>query len=105
MDIELRQNNVYRNGVITTFIESNENILLRDKLNIENFVNNQYHIVTDFDRLDLLAYKYYSEIVDDSSKYWWVIADINNIMNPLDLSELVGTQIIIPDLLRIIINL
>lgn len=105
MDIELRQNNVYRNGVITTFIESNESILLRDKLNIENFVNNQYHIVTDFDRLDLLAYKYYSEIVDDSSKYWWVIADVNNIMNPLDLSELVGTQIIIPDLLRIIINL
>lgn len=99
--IEVRDNNLYVNGSVVVFPAEGEQILQRDVLTIVPKNNDKYHTVTVFDRIDILAYKYYSPFVEDASKYWWVIADANNIMNPLDLSEYVGQRLLIPDILRV----
>ncbi len=46
----------------------------------------------------MIAWKEYSDIVDIPQFYWWIIAEANEILNPLDITEYEGTQIIIPDL-------
>lgn len=100
MDLILRENNLYRNGVLIEFEGTDEVLLSRDLLDIEGTLQDSYHTVLESDRLDLIAYKYYKNKVSDSSKYWWVIADANAIYNPLDLSELVGEEILIPNILN-----
>lgn len=95
----LKHNNLFREGRIIVD-DFDQRMLERDLVVFVESSNNKYHIITEFDRLDLLAYKYYNNIVEDSSKYWWLIADVNQIRNPLDLSLLVGQRIIIPDLNR-----
>ena len=39
-----------------------------------------HHVVAESERIDLLAYRYYGD-----SSLWWVIADANDIANPLRL--------------------
>ncbi len=56
------------------------------------------HTVTVYDTIDLLAWKYYNAKRENADKYWWLIADANKIHNPLDLSNYVGKQIVIPDI-------
>ena len=102
MELELRGNNLYRNGKLIE-VAPDELILLRDRIDIEPTENDSYHTVVKRDRIDLLAYKFYKDIVEDSSKYWWVIADANSIHNPIDLTEFVGTDIRIPDLLNVLL--
>lgn len=99
--MELRDNNLYVNGEIIVFLEDGEEILTRELLVIEPKVEDKYHTVVDNDYLDKLADEYYSDFVSDASKYWWVIADANNIYDPTDISDLVGTDILIPDILRV----
>lgn len=105
MELVLRENNLYRNGYLVELDNTDEVLLLRDTITIDDSAKNQYHVLKNLDRLDLLAYKYYGNIVEDASKYWWIIADANDIQNPLDLTEFVGTQIIIPDILKVLISL
>lgn len=104
MDVTLRGNNLYRNGSIIQF-EDGEQLLIREPLQIAGTIRDNYHTVLRTDRLDILAYKFYSSFVEDSSKYWWVIADANNITNPLDLSLLIGKEILIPNILTILLEL
>ena len=102
---ELNQNNVYANGTILEFTDG-EQLLNREPIEVDvNAVDNSYHVVTQYDRIDILAYNYYKDSVEDSSKYWWIIADANNITNPLDLSDLVGTRIVIPDIIKVLLTL
>lgn len=104
MEIELRGNNLYRNGEVIQF-EDGESILVRELIPFEGTVKDEYYTVRLEDRLDLIAYKHYSRIVEDSSKYWWVIADANNIHNPLDLSEHLGVELLIPNILNVLLKL
>ena len=55
-----------------------------------------FHVVTDADskRIDLIAWKYYRDV-----RLWWVIAEFNNISNPLELQA--GTTLRIPTYERI----
>jgi hypothetical protein len=101
---EVRQNNVFRNGRIVE-ISSTEKLLVREKFETVGTVEDRWHLVKTTDRLDVLAWKYYGSRYDDASKFWWVIADANNIMNPLDLSELVGKEILVPEITRVLLNL
>lgn len=48
-----------------------------------------FHVIAEGERLDLLAYRYYSD-----SALWWVIADANDIKNPLRIE--VGKRLRIP---------
>ena len=105
MDLELKGNNLYRNGILVEFDVSNEVVLLREPINYEPEENDIYHTVRDSDRLDLLAYKYYGGLIEDSSKFWWIIADVNNAEFPLDLSSFVGKQLLIPDLFKVLLSI
>ena len=104
MELELRDNNLFINGTVYDF-GNDEQILLREPMEIIGNEMDKYHIVKENDRLDVLAWVYYKNIVEDASKFWWLIADANNIYNPLDLSDLVGKEILIPDLIRIRLDL
>ena len=97
--LELPENNLYRNGTIIVFDDGTED-LERTEFATSGQEQDVYHLVQVDDRLDRLAYRYYSAQVEDASKYYWLIADANNIENPLDLSELVGTEILIPNVLN-----
>ncbi len=54
----------------------------RPPIRIPTTNKDQYHMVTDDDvhRIDLLAWRYYGDC-----SLWWVIAEANNIRNPLEL--------------------
>lgn len=95
--LEVNKNNIYSTGRLIEF-ESGESLLLRKKLSIELFTDDQYDFyeVNTGDRLpDIAAFEYEGK-VKDPSKYWWVIADVNNIHRPFDISDLEGKSIIIP---------
>lgn len=94
--IRLRPNNPYSNGQIVQFKDGTYS-LDRAKVAYISSPNDEIHIVTNSDSLSYLAGKYYKD-----SKYWWLIADINDIrVNPiLEFSQTyIGKAIIIPDLI------
>jgi hypothetical protein len=92
--------NLYKNAILYD-LGDNEYLLERQNIVIPDSIDVIYHKVLAYDRIDLIAYKYYGNKTADSSNYWWVIADANLIDNPLDLSDYVGKEIIIPDLLTV----
>lgn len=102
--MEIRENNLYRNGFILVF-DDGEELLLRDYIKVFKSDGDRYHTVTSIDRIDLLAYEYYKDIVADASKFWWVLADANEILEPLDLSALTGKDIIIPNIINVLLNI
>lgn len=103
MEVTFRGNNLYRNGEISEF-KNGEHLLTRAKLVITQDMIEEYHTLIASDDLSLLAYKKYGKIVPDASKFWWVIADANEaIVNPLDLSDVVGQLIAIPDIRKVIL--
>ena len=51
----------------------------------------QVHQVIEGDRLDTIAFKYYN-----NSKLWYIIADVNGIINPFELE--IGIKLLIPGL-------
>lgn len=104
MELILTGNNVYRNGEVALFSD-NEGLLIRDTVEFVGETEDMYHTVKKLDRIDLLAYNYYKNRVQDASKFWWVIADANNIENPLDLTSLVGQDILIPNILDVLLKL
>jgi len=60
--------------------------------------DDRFHVVTDGDRIDLLAYQYLHD-----STLWWVICDWNGISFPLDLP--VGATLRIPSLERVMLDI
>jgi hypothetical protein len=50
--------------------------------------------------LDQVAWEYWQDEVENAERWWWVLASVNNIDNPLDLTEHVGRRLLIPDLAR-----
>ena len=102
--IELRESNPYAYGQILTDTDPSGNVeerLEREPLVYQGSNNDQYYTVRLGDMLDAIAYRFYKEIEPDADKWYWVIADANEIDNPLDLSAYVGTDILIPDLLTV----
>jgi len=102
---ELRTNNLYAGGTVEEYANG-EQALMRELITFElDSVDNIYHILTDLERLDTLAYRYYKNKVQDPSKFWWVIADANEILNPLDLTEVIGSRLVIPDIRKILLQI
>jgi len=99
--LELRENNLYASGFVIEF-SNGELLLEREQFVTEGSLEDDYHVVVQGDRLDRIAFDFYNEFVEDSSKYWFLIADANGIdtENPLDISGLVGSEILIPNVLN-----
>ena len=102
--VKLRNNNLYRNGSVIRFSDGEE-ILVREKVILEGTLTDNYHILKRGERLDQIAYRYYKDIAKDASKYWWLIADANDIHNPLDLSSYVGTELLVPNLTKAVVRI
>ena len=99
LNLTARRYSPYAKGKIFTLSDgTNEVLLLRQPIVYEQSIDDKTHTVKVGDRLDQLAYFYYRSQRANAGHYWWVIADINNIMNPLDIDDLVGQEIIIPNL-------
>lgn len=105
-NLELNSNNLFINGFIVSYQDgSNDELLLRENLEIEGTTLDQYHTLTEGQDLDFLAWFYYKELADDPTKFWWVIADANAIFDPTDISNLVGKNLLIPELSRVLIEI
>tara|TARA_R110002012_G_scaffold176458_1_gene341350 strand:+ start:1908 stop:2204 length:297 start_codon:yes stop_codon:yes gene_type:complete len=92
MDSDLYNYNAY----IITYDKDNQTSLERVKNSyIVKSNEDKVHTVIEGERLDTISYKYYGD-----SKFWWAIADTNDIkdtlINPFQLTS--GTKLLIPDL-------
>jgi len=94
--LTLRVDNPYADGKLIQ-LPNNDIILNREKITYKPTVYDKRHTVIQGDNLTALAYQYYRNVTEYPSRYWWIIADANNILNPLDISDLIGYEIIIPD--------
>lgn len=93
---ELSEYNLYYNGRIEKLSDGRE-YLERDLLNHIESEYDVYHTVKEGERIEQIAYNYYKDVTTNPHLYWKYIADVNKIVEPIDLSEYVGLQIIIPD--------
>lgn len=79
------------------YVDKNGDFLgTRQPLKLREHETDFFHVITDTDskRIDLIAWKYYRDV-----SLWWVIAEFNNIINPLEIP--VGTTLRIPTYERI----
>lgn len=93
--------NPYANGRVIVFSDG-LSILVRDIIEYVPAEPDDYHTVKIGDRITAIANYFYKGKVLLPSHYWWIIADANQeiIVNPLDLSEAKGKQIVIPNILN-----
>jgi len=91
--MEFNQDNPFVTGFVMTYNEGDSSL---ERLPIKHVpsINDKLHTVRRWDNLSDLSYDYYG-----SSKWWWVIADVNNIFDPFNLTS--NVSIIIPDLAQI----
>lgn len=95
--VRLSPSNPYRNGVIFVY-QDGEQELSRVIAVWAGAENDKYHNVKKGEELDFIAWKNYKDILEKPEWYWWAIADANEIENPLDLSEFIGKDLVIPDI-------
>lgn len=88
--MEINQDNPFVTGFVFQYLEGDFS-LERAKLKYIPSENDKLHQVTEWDNLSDLSFDNYG-----SSKWWWVIADINNVFDPFNLSSHIN--LIIPDL-------
>ena len=101
--LELKKYDLYGNGVVENY-PNGEQYLIREKIEYSGNEDDSFHVVKETDTLTYIAWLYYKDVVENPSKYWWVIADANNIEFPLDLSSWIGSEIMIPSLTKFLIN-
>lgn len=88
--MEFNQDNPFVTGFVMLYNEGDSS-LERIPLKYTPSPNDKLHKVTRWDNLSDLSFDYYG-----SSKWWWVIADVNNVFDPFNLTS--NESIIIPDL-------
>ena len=86
--LSLRTNNPYSTGRIEV-LNSGEMVLTRKTLNYTPQLSDRYYLTVKNTDLTSVAYWAYGD-----SKLWWLIADANSIMNPLEVSA--GIELVIP---------
>lgn len=96
-ELQLKISNLYANGRIITYADGT-GILVRDIVDYVPTESDDYYTVRYADWISRIAYEKYKNKVILPSHYWWIIADANRIMNPLDLSAYVGKEIVIPNI-------
>ena len=92
MAIKVPVDNLYANGFSIDLTQGRK-LLKRNKIKYTpSAINDRSHRLVEGDTLWSLADRFYQ-----NSKLYHIIADVNNIENPLDITALVGTELIIPD--------
>lgn len=93
--LSLREYDPYQNGVIDVFPNGDQLLRKIDIQYVEN-IEDKYHTVVKGETLTQIAYTEYIDEVEHPQFYYWIIALANQIDNPLDISYLVGQDILIP---------
>lgn len=89
-----RYENVEYTTIVGKDLITRKYLHLRDAYKAEDVNQNWLmHTVTGADEVDALAYEYSGQN-PNKSKLWWLLADVNGILWPLDIEP--GTDIIIP---------
>lgn len=88
----MAREDVYSKGVIINFKEGDKT-LERELIKHVKDPEDRVHIFKEGESLTQLSFIYYKE-----PKYWYLIADINLIENPLFIEA--GTQLIIPNITK-----
>lgn len=101
LNLSVRKFNMYRTGKVYNFPQENEKILQRGELVYNPSVLDKTHTVKNNESIWNIAYEEYQDKILNPSRYWWVIARVNNIDNPFDLSDFQGKDIIIPSISNI----
>lgn len=102
---ELRENNRFAGGKVETFADRSQELIAP---NYENAIAN----IKDFSLLELvvgneltcITHDVYKGIVEDSSKFWWLLAEANNIDKAWDIDSLAGQSLNIPDVVQFKLN-
>lgn len=81
---------LYNRGRVTNF-EDGTTILERTRYRRVINHDEEIYVFKDGDSLTALSYKFYGEPL-----YWYLIADVNDIINPFDIET--GTNLIIPNI-------
>lgn len=97
--ISVKRDNPYRDGTLYEF--GNEALLLESDFSYTAGIEDRYHRVQDHDTLPSLAQKYYGKQRRYAFRLWWVIAKANEIVDPFDITNLSGQDILIPDLAKL----
>lgn len=100
MALKLRQSDPYSGGLVENYPDGTKE-LVRTPLAYVPTVYDDYVEVKEGDTLDGIAYEKYISFVEDAAKYYWVIADANNIDNPFDLAPYVGQRLLVPNFTRL----
>lgn len=88
--MEFSNRNMYYSGYI---VADTQLWLGREKYTILPKINDRWHTLNKGETIDKISFDKYA-----TSEYWWVICDANGISNPLDLSDFIGTNILIPEI-------
>ena len=73
-------------------------MVVRDPVKWKGELTDKYHTLLEGETLDQVAFRYYaSRAGDNAAELWWVIADANGIVNPFDLEEFVGKELLVPN--------
>jgi len=89
--IQLPKENLYADGFIVT-LKDGVQLLKRNKvIYLGKNPNDKIHNIVQEEKLWNISFKYYG-----NSKWWHIIADVNNIENPFEL--IIGDSLLIPDL-------
>lgn len=94
--IILRENNPYSLSEIIV-LDDGSLVLERHKVNYVKSDRDRYFTTIQDDTIWNIAHQAYGD-----SKYWWIIADVNNIESPFELEA--GLSLLIPDLITIQLN-
>ena len=97
MSITLKNDNLFQTGQLEQFADGTE-MLTRKRLEYIRTGKERIHTVKQGETIRGIAFDRYKNITAEPQNWWWLIADVNEIENPLFLAEIVGKQIIIPDL-------
>lgn len=85
----MRRTDLYSNSVIINYEEGDQSL---ERIRIEHTedINDKYYTVRQGDSITSIAHKFYGEPL-----YWFIIADANNLINPMDINE--GDGLLIPN--------
>lgn len=93
---KLKKFDLYSNGYIEEFADG-DSYLERNEIVYDDNATDRIHTIKETDTLTRLASTYFKGKIANAHQYWWVIADTNDIDNPMDLTGLIGQDIVIPD--------
>jgi hypothetical protein len=99
--IDIPINNLYSTGVLLSDADTQETVLSRIPLSIVPAWEDRWHIVKSDDTFDSVAYEYYSTDTNAPEHLWWALAEANGIINPFDITNMVGAYMLIPNYQRL----